>query len=100
MSGYTAGAIVACVLAFGLAACCWQIRRAERSLSERDQIIADARNRTGLPAAAPDNQPGADYEAQDFCELTWAMPAFDPAWDAGRERLWNDVRDTQNGDTP
>lgn len=45
MSGYTAGAIVAAVLAFGLAAAYWQIRRAERHESMRDQLIREAHQR-------------------------------------------------------
>ncbi|WP_406417949.1 hypothetical protein [Streptomyces sp. NBC_01614] len=65
------------------AALVWQIRRALRHESMQDQIVRETRERAE-----------AAREVDDL-ELLYSMPAFDPAWDAGRERLWNAIRDEQ-----
>jgi hypothetical protein len=51
-------------------------RRGRRHPLERAQVLAAARE-------------------VDELELLYAMPACNPAWDAGRERLWDAVRDEQ-----
>lgn len=70
-----------------LAVCLW--RRERRRPLERDQIIAAAVDR----AAARE---------LDQLELLYSLPAYDPAWDAGCERMWDAIRDeqqNQKGDT-
>lgn len=59
-------------------------RREQRRPLERDRIVAAAHARAT-----------AAHEIDDL-ELAWSLPALDPAWDAGRERLWDAVRDNQN----
>ncbi|MDX3520767.1 hypothetical protein [Streptomyces scabiei] len=44
-------------------------------------------------------QAGVAREVDDL-ELLYGMPAYDPAWNAGFDRLWDAVRDEQQkGDT-
>jgi hypothetical protein len=81
--------------ALGATVCAWQVRRALREPSERDRIIREARARTGLPPAAPDNVPGVNGADLDECELIWATPDT-----AGLDRLRQAIRDEQqNGGT-
>jgi hypothetical protein len=74
--------------ALGATACAWQVYRALREPSERDRIVAEARARTGLPPAAPDNVPGVNGADLDECELIWATPDT-----AGLDRLRQAIRD-------
>lgn len=85
MSTLAAALTVAALLGFSLAATVWQIRRAVRHESTRNRLIREAHERA---AAARET---------DGLELLYSLPAYDPAWDAGRERLWNAVRDGQGG---
>lgn len=80
MSTAEAAAIVAAVLLFSLAATYWQIRRAMRHESRRDQFMHE--------------QAEAAREVDDL-ELLYSMPAYDPAWEPGMERLWDAIRDEQ-----
>lgn len=99
MIDYPSALLVAVTfVAVGLAVALY--RRERHRPSERDQLIAAAHTRAGLPPAADDNQAGTDLVLHDECELIYGMPALDPAWDAGRERLWDAVRDnhTTKGD--
>jgi hypothetical protein len=61
------------------------VRRERRRPLERDRIVREARE----DAAARE---------VDALELLYDLPAYDPAWEAGLERLWNAARDEQNGD--
>jgi hypothetical protein len=83
MSTLEAALIIAAVLVVGLPVTYVQIRRAQRHDSERDRII-----RASLLT------PEAAREVDDL-ELLYSQPAYDKAWDAGRERLWDAVRDNQ-----
>lgn len=83
MSTPTAALIVLAVLAVGLPAAYWQIRRACDYESDRDRIVREAHERARAAAQLDD------------LELAYSLPAYDRAWDAGVERLWNAVRDEQ-----
>lgn len=71
----------------GAIVCAWQIRRAVLDTRAEDRA-ADARQRVGLPPAAPDNQPGTNGADLDECELIWATPDPD-----GLDRLWDAIRE-------
>jgi hypothetical protein len=71
----------------GAIVCAWQIRRAVLD-TRADDRAAEARQRVGLPPAAPDNQPGTNSADLDECELIWATP--DPA---GLDRLRQALRE-------
>lgn len=96
MSTPAAIAVVVAVLAVSLTGSYWAVRRLRDAASTRDRLIAEARERAGLPPAAPDNQPGNNHAWADECALIYSLPAYDPAWDAGMERLWDAIRDNQN----
>lgn len=81
MSTLEAALIIAAVLGVGLPVTYVQIRRARRHDSERDRII-----RASLLT------PEAAREVDDL-ELLYSQPAYDKAWDAGCERLWDAIRD-------
>lgn len=103
MSTSGAFGVVVALLAFSLAAAYWQIDRAQRRESMRDRIIREARE------TVHDVGPDAlrllqdldahldDYAAQlgGLYERTGVAPALDPAWEAGRERLWDAIHDNQ-----
>jgi hypothetical protein len=72
----------------GAIVCAWQVYRALREPLERDRIVREARTRTGLPPAAPDNVPGINGADLDECELIWATPNT-----AGLDRLRQAIRD-------
>lgn len=59
-------------------------RREHRRPLDRDRIIREAHQRAVVA-----------HEIDDL-ELAYNLPALDPAWDAGRERLWDAVRDNHN----
>ncbi|MEU1448714.1 hypothetical protein [Streptomyces mirabilis] len=84
MSTTTAALIVFALLAFALVAAYWQIRRACDYESDRDRIVREAHEQAHTAAEVDD------------LELTYSLPAYDPAWAAGVERLWDAVRDEQN----
>lgn len=89
MSDLTAAAIVALLIGFALAAVCWQARRAQQADSGRGRIIREAHQRAVMAREI------------DELELIYDLPAYDPAWDPGRERLWDAIRDnhtTTEGD--
>lgn len=44
----------------------------------------------------PGQMTARDIAKADELELLYLSRAYDPAWDAGRERLWDAVRDQQN----
>lgn len=77
-------AVIAAVILIGLPISIAQVRRARRHDSERDRII-----RASLLT------PEAAREVDDL-ELLYSQPAYDKAWDAGRERLWGAIRDEHN----
>lgn len=98
MSVPTAYTIV--VLAAVGAGCCFlQLRRAVRESRNRDRT-ADARQRVGLPPAAPDNQPGTHLADLDECELIWATNPDDDDW--LRDAVRDAVRDAieHRGENP
>lgn len=92
MSTLEAALVVVAVLAFSLPAAYWQLRRAQRHEAARDRIIRESCE-LPVPAAA-DNEAGTDCAAADECALIFSLPAYDPALDAGCERLWDAIRDT------
>lgn len=87
MSTFEALWIVAAVIGVSLPTVYRQIRRANQVVeSERDRIIREAHARAA-----------AAREVDDL--VLAALPAHDPAWNAGLERLWDAIRDEQqNGD--
>lgn len=92
------------VLAAVGAGCCFlQLRRAVRESRGRDRT-ADARQRVGLPPAAPDNVPGTHSADLDECELIWATPNPDDDDDADwlRDAVRDAVRDAieHRGENP
>lgn len=86
MSRLLIAILVVALLAGAVPVTRWQARRARRHDSVRDCII-----RQSLL------DPDAAREVDDL-ELLLSLPAYDPAWDAGRERLWDAARDKQKGD--
>jgi hypothetical protein len=80
--------IVLAIDVIGLPALYVQIRRNMRNESQRDRIVREAHARA------------VTAREIDDLELAYNLPAMDPAWDASRERLWDAVRDNQNGDQP
>lgn len=84
MSSLAAFAVVVAVLAVSLPAAYWQIRRAQRGESTRDRIVREAHERAE-----------SAREAEDL-ERIYSLPVYDPAWEAGLERLWDAVRDHTN----
>lgn len=60
------------------------LRWAMPAESTRDRLIREAHARAVVA-----------HEIDDL-ELAYNLPALDPAWDAGRERLWDAVRDNQH----
>lgn len=83
MSGTVARAFVAVVFVLSLPVACWQIRHAWRHELERDRIIREAHEQAEIAREV------------DRLEVLYSLPAFDPAWDAGCERLWDAIRDEQ-----
>jgi hypothetical protein len=77
-------AVVCGLLAFYTLLGVLLVRRERRRPLERDRIIREARERAA-----------AAREVDDL-ELLYNLPAYNPAWEAGRERLWNAVRDEHN----
>lgn len=77
MNTTAAALTVAAVLLVGLPAAYWRIKRAEAVCDRLIRERADAARET------------------DDLELAYSLPAYDPAWEAGMERLWNAIRDEQ-----
>lgn len=96
MSTTAAAVTVLGILVVCLPGAHWVICRLRQAASSRDRLIREARERAGLPPAAVDNQQGSNHAWADECALIYSLPAYDPAWDAGRERLWDAIRDEQN----
>ncbi|MFG2372605.1 hypothetical protein ACGFY9_14140 [Streptomyces sp. NPDC048504] len=104
MSGTTAGAIVAALLAFSLAAACWQIRRANNICEEeRARVLEEGRiSGSFAPAAraASETRPGTDLAEQDDLELLYSIPSYGLGFEVGRARLQQAINDdrTNQGD--
>ena len=121
MSTLAAALIVAVVLAVGVPAVWWQIRAAAREDARRARFIREHCWPSALRVpCAPDNEAGVNLADHDECELILSLPdfglaaaaidegldrlferlgpppAYDPAWDAGCERLWDAIRDSQH----
>lgn len=73
------GAIVTAVVVVPVAVV--QCRRALRHEARRARFLRE--------------QAAAVREVNEL-ERILGLPAYDPAWDAGRERLWDAVRDAQH----
>lgn len=84
----TVAAVITVLTICGAVFCAYKALAALREPSDRDRIIREARARTGLPPAAPDNQPGTNLAHLDECELIWATPNT-----AGLDRLRQAIRD-------
>jgi hypothetical protein len=74
----------------GAVVCAWQVRRALREPLERDRIVAEARARTGLPPAAPDNVPGSNLADLDECVQ---ILTYTNELEAGCARLWDAIHE-------
>jgi hypothetical protein len=83
VSTLNAALIVAAVVLVGLPVTYVQIRRAQR----HDAACGLIAHASGLSAE------GA--REVDELELLYALPAHDPVWEAGCERLWDAIRDEQ-----
>jgi hypothetical protein len=83
VSTLEAALIVAVVVLVGLPVTYVQIRRAQRHDAARDRIIH----------ASVLSTEGA--REVDELELLFSLPAHDPVWEAGCERLWDAIRDEQ-----
>jgi hypothetical protein len=83
VSTLEAALIVAAVVLVGLPVTYVQIRRAQRHDAARDRIIH----------ASVLSVEGA--REVDELELLYSLPDYDPVWEAGRERLWDAIRDEQ-----
>lgn len=83
MSTLEAALIVAVVVLVGLPVSFLQIRRAQRADAARDQI---------LHASVLSTEGAREV---DELELLYSLPAHNPVWDAGGERLWDAIRDEQ-----
>jgi hypothetical protein len=74
----------------------WRLCRTPRRRPVACRQVWDAEAQRWVyapPATDPDTRPGTNAAVQDELELIYALPAYDPAWDAGRERLWNPIHD-------
>ena len=80
-------AVVTAIVATYIAIAVRLYRREQQQPLERDRIVREAHQRAQVA-----------HEIDDL-ELAYSLPAYDPAWDAGRERLWDAVRDTQTNIT-
>lgn len=108
MSTFGAFYAVAALLAFSLAAAYWQIDRARRHEAMRDRIIRAANEHAEaarevddleLLYSLPDYDRAAaviDEGLSGLFEELGPPPAHDPAWEAGKERLWDAVLDQQD----
>ncbi|KOG21769.1 hypothetical protein [Streptomyces viridochromogenes] len=100
MSTLGAALILLAVLGFSLTALFWQIGRARRVESERDRIIREAEQHdVGPDALRLLQELDAHLDAyaaavHGLYEQPHISP--DPVLAAGRERLWDAVRDNQN----
>lgn len=88
---------VVCLLAFvGAVFCAMQVYRALREPMERDRIVAEARARTGLPPAAPDNTPGVNLADHDECALILhTTNQHEAQLAAGCARLWDAIHEAR-----
>lgn len=117
MSRLLIAAFLAVLLFGSIPVARWQIRRARREESVQDRFIREActpgldvwddrLNRwiTLPPGVKPAPHQYTDREVTSLDELTVAWdaepfdPATDPQWAAARERMYDAVRDNQNGD--
>lgn len=84
------------------AALAWQVRRALREPSERDRIVCEATAYAVGPdllLLLQDLDAHLDAHAAQLAPLYELLGPPDPSWDAGRERLWDAVRD-EHTNTP
>lgn len=89
MSAYTVINLAYAATLFGFAWLVWSITRTRPTRAAEHA------------PPAPDNQPGTNTAAAAECARIYNLPAYDPAWNAGLERLWDAVRDEQQkGDQP
>lgn len=88
--------IFVAVIAVSLAGTVVLTRCGRRRESTRDRLIREARARVrDADAQRWATEPGALAELDEL-ELLYSLPAYDPALDAGCERLWDAVRDEQH----
>lgn len=83
----------------GAIVCAWQIRRAVVDTRADDQAAearaVEARQRVGLPHAAPDNQPGRNLADLDECVQ---ILAYTDELEAGYARLWDAITEHRKED--
>lgn len=86
MSSLTAETFIHLAIVVFLAVAALALFRLRRRPAEstRDRIVREAHERAE-----------SGREAEDL-ERIYALPAYDPAWEAGLERLWDAVRDHTN----
>lgn len=100
MSTLTGFLAVAAVLVVALVGGLWQLRAARREDARQERFIREHCWPSALRVpCAPDNAPGINLADADECALIYSLPAVDPAWDAGLERLWDAARD-EHTNTP
>lgn len=90
MNGLTVACVFAAWTVTALTVAGVWARRGVRVGSGRDRLMCEAHERAEAAREI------------DELELLYDLPAYDPAWDAGRERLWDAIRDnhtTTEGDT-
>ena len=89
------GVIVAIVLVFVFAGAvvCWRVGRVLQRSLHRGRT-ADVGARTGLPPAAPDNQPGVNLADHDECALILnATNELEAQLAAGLDRLLDAIHE-------
>lgn len=100
MSTLTAVLIIAAAVAVFGPAVWWQFRAAARDEARKGQFIREhCRPPVLRVPPAPDNEQGINLADADECALIYSLPAVDPSWDAGLERLWDAARD-EHTNTP
>lgn len=83
-------ALIAALMALYAAVALWLMRQEGKRQPDRDRILRDSVARDPV-----ETTPGTDVAVQDALELLYSMPAYDPAWEAGMELLWNAAHDEQ-----
>lgn len=81
MSSRAAAIAVIAFFVFSVGAAYLLIRRAMRHEARHHQVLREQAETT---------------RQVDELELLYSLPAYDPAWAAGMERLWDAIRDEQH----
>ena len=96
-------AALAVLAPFGALICAGLLMGAvnDRKRERQQRNITAARQRAGLPPAAPDNLPGVNLADHDECALIpHTTNQHEAEVAAGCDRLWDAIRDHRTEDTP